>query len=102
MKVHRFLVARAIEDAAELRLCREIIPAANFVVCRLTAGIATMQRRVQMRESGIAQQDYIARVAKLDAILDRVRLEDFTITNENRSVTEVALEMLAKAGWISD
>jgi hypothetical protein len=28
-------------------------------------------------------------------------LEDFTVTNENRSVTEVAHEMLIKAEWIS-
>src|SRR5579864_1331839 len=35
--VQRFLVARAIEDDAQLRLFREIIPAANTIVCRLTA-----------------------------------------------------------------
>jgi hypothetical protein len=41
-------------------------------------------------------------VAKLNAILDRARLEDFTVTNENRLLTEVAQEMLITAGWISD
>ena len=34
-------------------------------------------------------------------ILDRAQLEGFTVTNENRSLTDVALEMLVKAGWIS-
>jgi hypothetical protein len=38
----------------------------------------------------------------LNAILDRARLEDFTVTSENRSVTEVAHEMLVKAEWISN
>jgi hypothetical protein len=46
----RFLVARAIEDRAELEVCRRIIPAANTIVCRLTANIETMQQRVKMRE----------------------------------------------------
>lgn len=101
LNVQRFLVARAVEDAAELKLCREIIPAENTVVCRLTASLKIMQRRVRMRELGIAQQDYVARVVKLNAILDRVRLEDFTIANGNRPLTGVALEMLARAGWIS-
>jgi hypothetical protein len=32
--VQRFLVARALEDDAQLKLCREILPAANTVVCR--------------------------------------------------------------------
>lgn len=98
--VPRFLVARAIEDGAQLRLCRDIIPAANTAVCRLTASSEAMKQRVQMRDLGIAQQEYVGRVAKLDAILDRARLEDFAVPNENRTITDVALEMLVKAGWI--
>lgn len=99
--VQRFLLARAIEDGARLRLCRDIIPAASTVVCRLTASIETMKGRVQIRDSGIWQRKYVARVAELNVILDRVHLEDFVVTNEHRSVTEVAIEMLVQAGWIS-
>jgi hypothetical protein len=100
--VRRLLLARAMEDRAELELCRGVVSATNTVVCRLSARLETMQQRVQTRESGISQREYVARVAKLDAILDRSRLEDFTVTNENRSLTEVAHEMLVKAGWISN
>ena len=100
--VQRFLVARAIEDSAQLKLCRDIIPAVNTVVCRLTPSIETMKRRVQIREVGISQPEYVTRVAKLNDILDRARLEDFAVTNENRSLTDVGLEMLVKAGWISN
>jgi hypothetical protein len=100
--VQRFLVARAIEDGAQLKLCRDIIAAVNTVVCRLTASIEAMERRVQIRDSGISQRELVARVAKLNVILDHARLEDFAVANENRSLTDVALEMLAKAGWISD
>lgn len=99
--VRRFLVARAIEDGAHLKLCREIIPAVNTVVCRLTASIETMKRRVETRDLGILQRQSVARVATLNTILDSARLEDFSVANENRSLTDVALEMLAKAGWIS-
>jgi hypothetical protein len=100
--VRRLLLARAIEDRAELELCRGVVSAANTVVCRLTATIETMQQRVQTREAGVSQRKYTARVANLNVILDRARLEDFTVTNENRSLTEVAHEMLVKAGWISN
>jgi predicted ATP-binding protein involved in virulence len=100
--VKRLLLARAMENLAELELCRGIISAKNTVVCRLTASIEAMQRRVQARESGISHRKYVARVAKLNTILDHARLEDFTVTNENRSLTEVANEMLVKAGWISN
>ncbi len=100
--VRRFLVARAVEDDAQLKLCRAIIPAANTVVCRLAVSIETMTRRVEMRDLGISQRKYVDRVSKLNVILDRALLEDFVVTNENRSLTDVALEMLVKAAWISN
>ncbi len=100
--VQRFLVARAIEDSAQLKLWRDIIPAANSVVCRLIASMEAMKRRVQLRDLGVSQREYVDRVAKLNVILDRAHLEDFAVTNENRPLTDVALEMLVKAGWISN
>jgi hypothetical protein len=99
--VRRFLLARALEKRAELELCRGAVPASHTVVCRLAASIETMQQRVKMRESGLSQREYVTRVAKLNLILDRARLEDFIVTSENRSVTEVAHEMLVRAEWIS-
>jgi hypothetical protein len=60
-----------------------------------------MERRIKERESGASQREYVARVAKLNVILDRARLEDFSISSENRSITEIAREMLVRGGWIS-
>jgi hypothetical protein len=99
--VQRFLVARAIEDRAQLELCRDNIPAANTAVCRLTASIEAMKRRVEMREPGISQREPMARTEKLNVILERSRLEDSVVANEDRLLTDVALEMLAMAGSIS-
>jgi hypothetical protein len=99
--VKRLLLARALEDRAELELCRGVVSAANTVVCRLTASIPAMEERVMARESGTLRREYVARVAKLNTILDGARLEDFTVTNEIRSVNEVAHEALVKAGWIA-
>jgi hypothetical protein len=98
--LQRFLLARAVEDRALLNLLRGIIPAAHTVVCRLTASIEAMQQRVAMRDRGMLQRELVARVAELNATLDRAALEDFTVVNENRSLTDVATELLVKAGWI--
>jgi hypothetical protein len=100
--VQRFMLARALETQTELDLCSEITSATATTVCRLTATIDTMQRRVASRELGILQQEFVARTVELNSILDRAHLEDFAIANENRSLNEVALEMLHKAGWISN
>jgi len=99
--VTRLLLARAMEDRAELELCQSVVSASNTIVCRLTATVAEMQQRVKMRESGMLQQQFVDRVAILDDILDRARLEDFVVINEGRSIDDVAQEMLIKAGWIS-
>ena len=100
--VRRFLLARALEDHAQLELCRQAVPATHTVVCRLTASLRTMQQRITMREPGVMQGQFVARVAELNRALDRARLEDFTVDNENRSLSEVALEVLVKAGWFSE
>ncbi len=100
--VQRFLLARALEGRVDLERCRNMVPAADTLVCRLTASIAAMEQRVRMRETGISQREYVARVAKLNVILDGARLEDFAVSNEDRSLTDVALEMLINAKWISN
>ena len=91
-----------MEDRAEMELCRGIVSATDIVVCRLTVSVEAMLQRVRLRESGVLQRENVVRVAKLQAILDRARLEHFTVSNENRSLTEVAREMLVKSGWIAN
>ena len=100
--VHQFLLARAMEDRDKLNICRDAVSATDTVVCRLIASTEAMQQRVQIRETGMSHREYVARVARLNVILDRAQLEDFTVTNENRPITDAAFEMLVKAGWISN
>ena len=93
--VSRLLLARAIEDHAELELCKVAVPALNTIVCRLAASVETIEQRVNLRESGVLRRDYIARVAELNITLDRAKLENFTITNDNRRLTDVATQAAA-------
>jgi hypothetical protein len=94
------LVARAVEDPAELARCREAVPCANMVVCRLKASLQTMQERVRDREPGMLQQKFVDRAAELEALLDYAHVEDFEVQNEDRSVTDVAQEILVRSGWL--
>ncbi len=99
--VQRCLLARAIENDTQLTELRKLVAAPNTLVCRLLASIETMLRRVEIRDSGILQSEYVARIANLNATLDRARLEDFSVNNEGRPLTEVANEVLVRARWIS-
>lgn len=99
--IERVLLARAVENRSLLEVICRLVPAERTVVCRLVAGIETMQQRVGARDCGLLQLDLVARVVDLNDTLDRAGLEDFAVANENRPLTEVAMEMLTRAGWIS-
>jgi hypothetical protein len=98
--VTRLLLSEALDTAAGRDRLREALPGAQIEVCRLRATLDTMRRRVRLREPGMLQEQLIARVAELEAALDAAGVEDFSVQNDDRSVTDVAREMLARAGWL--
>ena len=98
--ISRFLVAGAIETAAELERLKEVMRASRIMTCRLSAPLAVMERRVATRERGIAAHRYVARVAELERLLDRAHLEDVSLANDGASVTDVARQLLSAAGWV--
>jgi hypothetical protein len=59
-----------------------------------------MQQRIRLREPGMLQEQFVARVAELEASLDAASVEEFSVEKEGRSVTAVAREILARAGWL--
>ena len=98
----RLLIAEAIEHVSELHRFREAIPGAQIIVCRLTASLATMQARVSQREPGIHHDAFVRRVADLEALIDAASVEHFSLaTDDSRSITEGAREMLSMANWIA-
>jgi len=94
--VTRFLLSRAVERRYELEIVRGSVSVTDVTVGRLIASVETLEFRVKTRESGMSQQQYLSRVADLNAILDHAHLEDFALINENRALTAVAQEMLSE------
>jgi hypothetical protein len=99
--MRRVLMAEAIETRAELEQLRQVLAGAQLVVCRLTAACDTMERRLRLREPGIHQDRFVMRSRMLQEALEAAKLEDFTVVNDGRSVTDVAREVLQRAGWIA-
>ena len=94
------MLCEALETAAGRDQLREAVPGAQIVVCRLRARLETMQQRIRLREPGLLREQFVARVAELEASLDAAGVEDFSVENDGRSVTAVAREILARAGWL--
>jgi len=101
--VDRLLLAYVVEHPGEVERIRMCVPAAEITICRLTAGIETMRQRVRLREPGMLQEKFVARVAELNAVLDGAHVEDFSLENDGRRpVTDVARELLVRGGWLKE
>ena len=55
---------------------------------------------MRTREPGVLREAFVARVTELEALLDEAKVEDFSLDNSDRAVTDVAREMLGRAGWL--
>lgn len=99
--IHHVLVAEPIESREQLDQLRDAMPGAEIVVCRLTAALVTLEERLRTREPGMHQAQFIARSRELDQVLDRAHVEDFVVVNDSRNVTDVAREVLRRAGWLA-
>jgi adenylylsulfate kinase-like enzyme len=99
--VTRLLVSEALDTGAKRAQLQGAIREAAIVVCRLRARVSTMEQRVRVREQGILQERLVARVSELEAELDAAETEDFSVENDGRSITDVAREVLIRAGWLN-
>jgi hypothetical protein len=98
--IDRFVIAVAVESEEVLADLQAAFAGMTITVARLSASAKTMESRLRVREPGIKQQEFVDRSRALDRILTAAALEDFTVTNDRRSVTDVARELLTRAGWI--
>ena len=98
--VTRLLLSDALTTTAGRERLRQATRATSLVICRLRATLPTMQQRIRLREPGLLQEQFVARVVELEAALDASEVEDFSVDNDARAVTEVAREMLTRAGWL--
>jgi hypothetical protein len=96
----RLAIAGVVERSTDLAAYRQAVPGARVTLCRLLASEATRLTRLQKREIGAGLDWHLRRTTELEAILDTGVLHDFTVLNEDRTVREVALEVLSRAGWL--
>ena len=97
------VLARVQKDRVELDRYRTAIPGAEITVCRLVAPEPLRIERLHGRmPPGPSLDCHLARTAELETELEGLKIEDFVVENGERPASEVALEVLAGAGWIRD
>jgi adenylylsulfate kinase len=97
----RVVLAGVVETTSERARYREAV-GVELCVCRLRADLTELHRRLRVRHVGAdaEMQWHLERAGQLDQILDRSKVDDFEISSDGRSVTDVAAAVLTRAGWI--
>jgi hypothetical protein len=96
----RFVIAGVIESPQDLSVYRRCIPNAEIQVCRLIAELEVRRQRLRSREKGAGLTWHLDRTAELDRVLDKARIDHFSVDNSDRPLRDVASEVLARAGWL--
>ena len=95
----RLVLATVIEQPEDLRACVSVIAGAKITVCQLTAAEPVRSARLRSREIGAGLEWHLQRSVELQKILDASSLPHFFVTNDDRPIREVALEVLERADW---
>lgn len=95
------ILARVLEDRAELDRYRTAVPGAEITVCGLTTPERLRLERLHERmPPGPSRDWHLARTVELEGILADRAYEDFEVENGDRPIRDVALEVLSRAGWL--
>ncbi len=94
----RLVLAGVVETCAERAGYQAAIPGAELVVVRLQATLPTLLGRLAARESGPSLAWHQQRAGELTALMERNRVENMLVDTEEKSIAEIAGEVLARIG----
>jgi hypothetical protein len=97
--IAHYVLARALLKRATLEGVLAALPAVDLKVIRLDASPATLEARVRARDAGHEQVEHLRELPGFTRAVEEAGLEEATVSNEGRSVEQVAAEVLRVAGW---
>lgn len=98
--IDRLILTKVIESQEDLDGIKKILPNTEIQVIRLQAPINIISQRLAKREIGSGYEWHLARATKFLDIWSRNTMEGKLIQADNRSVREIAQEILQVVNWI--
>jgi chloramphenicol 3-O-phosphotransferase len=95
----RLLLSALVEQRSDLRLVSEAIPGAAITVVRLHASLSTLEQRIRRREPAAPDDELVGARWWMQHFTE-VQVEDYVVETENRSVREIARDVLRLAHWL--
>ena len=97
--IRRLVLARIIESLDDLEQFSRTIPNSHVTVCQIHASEPMIQQRITEREPGSARTFLLEITGGIAAKISGLELPGFSVENHQRSITEVADEVLRLADW---
>jgi hypothetical protein len=97
--VERLVLARYVEDRAQLDEFRAALPGVELAVVRLVAPAQVIERRLRARDTGAQLEEHLAETTEFAARAEVNALEDAVVENGDRPLADVAAEVIAAVGW---
>jgi len=97
--VRRLILARMIESLDDLERFGNAIPNAHVTLCVLRAPERMIRQRIIKREPGTARTFLLTASTRIAAQMADLNLTGICVDNGQRSITEVAREILEHVHW---
>jgi hypothetical protein len=97
--VERLVLARYVEDSAQLEEFRAALPGVELFVVRLVAAQSVIEGRLRARDTGAQLAEHLSETAEFAARGEANALEDAVVENGERALEDVAGEVLSVSGW---
>ncbi len=72
---------------------------AHYVLARALLKRATLEARIRARDAGHERGEHLRELPGFTRAVEEAGLEDASVSNDGRSVVQVAAEVLRVAGW---
>jgi predicted kinase len=96
----RLLLSSLVEQRSELRLVSEAVPGAAVTLVRLHAPLSVLKQRIRHREPGNPEPE-IDGARWWEERLDQTRPEDHLVETDDRSVDDIARDVLRLTSWLT-
>ena len=97
--IDRLILSRAVVSPTALKTIEDAMPGWELTVVRLTAGRDTQERRLRSRDSGEELATHLGKIDDMNRRVEAAIPGAPMVENDERTLREVALEVMRISGW---
>lgn len=97
--VRYVVMARLMQSKAELEALHHAVPGIDITVVRVDSPRELVEERLRRRDTGRILEEHLRQADEFVGPLQALGIENFSVTNGDRPLREVAHEILDRLRW---